>query len=437
MLRAVVMTAVFLCLPTLAWGIDEVRFLSGAKMQGTVKEIRKEKREFDFEVRIGGRTMLRTYAYSQVHSVTINGRTFVLTQPDNSGASNDGTNGTKRSESEVVRLIDEAGRTPPDWFESIPLEYPQSLDLAWPLKPPGKGWQNQVNVGQYLWDIIYPNPKRWRPGIRLVHHLMSLHQNDRTLLQRDMKTLGGMYFRLLQDYPRAAYWLRQARLSDSEPLRIMLAECYWRLGSEPMANKILSSRSLPLQAIKLYGDMGRTDQALKWAKLHGAKRPHEAFLLAGDACRQAGRNREAIRYYEKVIDSPEARNKEYGHRFRGRAADSIEAIRLSEQADVSNVADGTYRAASVGYNGDIDVEVKVAGGRIEDVRVTRHREKQFYAAITDTLQQIMTKQSVRKIDATSRATITSQAIVNATAKALASGARSGGSDSARARALGN
>jgi uncharacterized protein with FMN-binding domain len=53
--------------------------------------------------------------------------------------------------------------------------------------------------------------------------------------------------------------------------------------------------------------------------------------------------------------------------------------------------------------------------------VTKHREKQFYAAITDTPAQIIRKQSVKGIDATSRATITSEAIVTATAKALQSG----------------
>ena len=64
----------------------------------------------------------------------------------------------------------------------------------------------------------------------------------------------------------------------------------------------------------------------------------------------------------------------------------------------------------------------VKSGRIESVDVTRHKEKQFYAALIDTPRQILKKQSVKGIDATSRATITSQAIVNATAKALAQGA---------------
>ena len=334
MIRAILMAGLTLCMPLSLWAIDEVQFLSGAKMQGTIKEIRKETREFDFEVRIGGRTMLRTYPYGKVHSVTINGKTFVLTKPETNGGSSNGSTAAPRSEAEVVRLIEAAGQTLPDWYKSTPLDYPKTLDLSWPLKPPGKGWRNQVNVGQYMWDIINPNPKRWRSGICLVHHMLELHKNDRVLLQRDMSTLGGMYFRLLQDYPRAAYWLRRARLSDKAPQRIMLAECYWRLGGTTMANKILSARSLPLSAIKLFGDMGRTERALHWADLYSKKNPHEAYLLAGDACRQAGQYQKAIQYYQKVLDSQQARNEDYAKRHRGRAADSIEAIRLFDQADV-------------------------------------------------------------------------------------------------------
>ena len=65
------------------------------------------------------------------------------------------------------------------------------------------------------------------------------------------------------------------------------------------------------------------------------------------------------------------------------------------------------------------IAVSVGGGRIEKVEVTDHKEKQFYSAITDTTQQIVEKQSLKDVDTTSRATITSAAIVNATAKALA------------------
>jgi uncharacterized protein with FMN-binding domain len=122
------------------------------------------------------------------------------------------------------------------------------------------------------------------------------------------------------------------------------------------------------------------------------------------------------------LDNGKARNENYQKIYAGRARDSIDAINLFDKADVRKVADGTYKASSTGYTGALEVEVRVSGGKIEGLRVTKHSEKQFYAALTDTPNQILSKQSVKGIDATSRATITSQAIVNATAKALANGA---------------
>ncbi|MFT5527774.1 MAG: hypothetical protein ACI9HK_005759, partial [Pirellulaceae bacterium] len=103
----------------------------------------------------------------------------------------------------------------------------------------------------------------------------------------------------------------------------------------------------------------------------------------------------------------------------GRAKDSIEAIRYYELLDLSKLDDGKYTAQSPGYSGPIEVEVTVANKRISDVKVTKHREKQFYSALTDTTSQIIQKQGVKGVDTTSRATITSAAIVNASARALA------------------
>ena len=59
-------------------------------------------------------------------------------------------------------------------------------------------------------------------------------------------------------------------------------------------------------------------------------------------------------------------------------------------------------------------------GRITKLEVTQHREKQYYSAIRDVPQQIIRKQDLKEVDATSRATITAVAIINATAKALTS-----------------
>ena len=124
----------------------------------------------------------------------------------------------------------------------------------------------------------------------------------------------------------------------------------------------------------------------------------------------------------RSLNANTARNKDYDKRFKARASGSIEAIRLYDQADVTRVSDGTYTASSTGYNGELRVEVVVKDARIETVRVTDHKEKQYYAALTDTADQIIQTQGIRQIDGTSGATITSQAIVHATAKALAEGA---------------
>ena len=417
----------FILLATAALAEDEVEFLNGSKIKGTVKEIRKEKKEFDIEIELSGRTLTRTYKFSKVHAVTLNGRRHELTPKP---ADNDPSQANAaRSRREVEQLIRNVGSTPPDWFESTALDYPQSLDLSWPLKPPKEGWNNQVNMGQYIWDIINPNPNRWQSGIKLVQHTMSLHKGDKKLLERDMRTLGNMYFNLFQDYPRAAYWIREAGASAGARDAVTLAECYWRMGNKQMAMELFKSRTLHTTAIKLLGDMRETERALQLvrtftssSKFNGQQRG-EVNLLAGDLCRQAGRVDAAIEFYEKALNEPEYRNQDYASRYKARARDSIEAIRLFDKANISQVADGTYSDSSIGYNGPVEVEVAVASGKIESVKVTNHQEKQFYAAITDTTRQILDKKEIANIDATSGANITSQAIANAAAKALAKGSQ--------------
>ena len=90
---------------------------------------------------------------------------------------------------------------------------------------------------------------------------------------------------------------------------------------------------------------------------------------------------------------------------------------------MKQVPDGVYTAQSLGYEGQVVVEVTVAAKRIASVRVVRHSEKQFYAALSEMPQRIIAKQSVKGVDTTSDATLTSEAIINATAKALAGAAK--------------
>ncbi len=400
---------------------DLVEFLNGTTATGTVKSIRKADKEFDFELTVGSRTFLRMYPFSKVHAVTLQGKRYELT-PKPSVAESSSGSPANRTKAEVLALIAAAGATPPDWFESTPLDYPPTLDLSWPLKPPTPGWESHKNMGQYIWSVINENPGRWRSGIKLIHHCVTLHQDDPVLLARDMNALGSAYFRLMQDYPRAAFWYQKGKPSVTTQDGIHLAECYWRLGNADMAKAMLRERSLNLAAIKLLGDMGEIAWALRLTKAYdGTNAEAQANILAADALRSAGRLQEAITYYQRVVNSKLYRNKEYEQRFVARAKESIETIRLYDMADVTKVADGVYRDSSTGYNGKLTVEVVVNAGRMDAVKIADHQEKQFYSALTDTPAQLIHNQSVQAIDATSGATITSQAIVNATAKALAKG----------------
>jgi tetratricopeptide (TPR) repeat protein len=193
----------------------------------------------------------------------------------------------------------------------------------------GKAWQANKYVFHYLWSNVYPNPGRWKSGAKLIHHILSRHRDNPMLLARDMRELGHMYFRLLQDYPRAAFWYRKSGVEKATTPSVHLAECYWRLGSKAMALEEMKARTVPVAAIKLYSDMGETERALRLVEAFArVGQPHQAYLLGGDACRSEGRLEEAVRFYEQVLESKVARNAEYLRRFHARARESIEAIRL-------------------------------------------------------------------------------------------------------------
>jgi uncharacterized protein with FMN-binding domain len=413
---------------------DVIEFLSGAKVEGKVVKIDKQAKTVEFEAQLGGRAVNRTYTYDKIHAVTMNNKRYVL-NPRLDGASKGGAKSTsststdsgmvRRSKAEIDAIIDQAGRIPPDWYDATELNYPDTLDLSFPEPAPG-GWNNQKNVGQFVWDVINPNASRWREGVRLMHHLLKVNQDNPVVRTRVMRSLGDMYFRFFQDYARAAYWWRQAGVKAGVPDSVHLAESYWRLGNSQMAMELLNQRTIYLGMIKLWGDMGdtrkATDLAENYVRLGGS--PHDAYLLAAEACRTAGQLEPAMRYYQKVLDTPlPEKQKERVERVRNRATVNLEAIRLFELTDPKKVANGSYRAESMGYEGPVEVEVRVQDGRIENVEVTRHKEKQYYSALKDIPRQILEKQGVKGVDATSKATITAEAIVNAAAKALAKGAQ--------------
>lgn len=431
--RALCLVALLLFTAT-ASAADVVELLSGIRVSGEITS--RNDKTVQMKVTVGGVTVNRSYAVSNIHAITTaDGSRTVINEkrPTTSKGSTtkpSPTPGTGNapessgSRTQLDALIDQVGRMPPDWFEETKLNYPPSLDLTWPINPPEKGWNNQKNVGQFLWDIINPNPGRWKEGVKLMHHLLTMHKDDKEKTERHMLSLANMYHNLHEDYARAAFWFRAAGV-ERDPREFArsaptLAGCYWRLGYKAEALKLIAKAPMTFDQVKLLADMGETDKALQIASSGFKDYPEHAYLQAGDACRIAGRYREALGYYQKLVDLPvPAKPNGQLVRNRARAQANISAIKSFELFDLSKVADGTYKSASQGYEGPVEIAVSVASGKMTEVKVTNHREKQFYSAISDTPRKIIAKQSVRGIDTTSNATITSEAIVNATAKALA------------------
>ena len=62
-------------------------------------------------------------------------------QTTSSGSSSKAAKPLKRTRGQVEALIKEAGKTPPEWWDSVQLDYPKTLLLAWPNPRKGEKWQ--------------------------------------------------------------------------------------------------------------------------------------------------------------------------------------------------------------------------------------------------------------------------------------------------------
>lgn len=331
-----------------------------------------------------------------------------------------------RTRAEVDALIKEVGSKSPEWWNSVTPRYPRTLDLNWPLKPVGK-WNANRNMGQFIWDIVNPNPERWKEGVKLVHQLMIRHKNEPAKLNRTMNTLGRMFHDLIEDWARAAFWWRMSARRGGQYNALGLAHCYWKLGNKEMAVEILSQYGRDYTrhgaVIKFWAEMGEFEKAIRLAEEKARNgMPDVGYLAAGDVCRLAGDSKRALGYYKKAVAARGSSGREGDFKRNiERARASVQAIKYFDALDLSRIPDGDYQANSTAYAGQLYVAVTVKSGRIESVKITRHKERQFYSAFTDTPNKIIAKQSVKGVDAVTGATMTSEAIINATAKALSGG----------------
>lgn len=406
---------------------DVIEFMSGAKIKGSVSKIDKAGKQVTFESRLGTRTSTRTYKYSQIHAVTYRGKRYIITpkasSPNASDPSSKPAERVERTRDEVLALINSVGSTPPDWLDKTPLRVPPQVDLSWPNVPDYKTW-NHKYPGHYVWDVINPNPSRWREGIKLMYHIIAVNKNNRHVQIKAMNQLGTLYAGMLEDWPRAAYWWHRAGKGISSytgrggfraGYETGLARCYWKLGNRQMAIDRMNHNPNPSPYV--WCELGEHDRALQRAEQLLGKGDKGALLTCGDVCRHAGWYDRAQNYYQQAAALP--KNNKKHQRIVVMALDRISAIRAEQAIDLSRLRNGTYTGRAIGYSGTIDVSVSVASNHIKSVKVIKHAEKQYYSSLTDIPDQIVQKQSVRGVDATSGATITAEAIVRATSRALA------------------
>ena len=327
-----------------------------------------------------------------------------------------------RTKAEIEALIQKAGATAPDWWDATPPNFPPTLDLTW---GDPKGRNAQKDLKEFIWSVINPNPPRWKEGIKLLHQALNVNKNDPPKLRMTMDALGDCYHNYFGDYARAAFWWRKA-----ESLDLGMADCYWKLGNKDMAKELLNKYGFDDTrqggVIKLWADIGEIDTALKLANDKAQNYPDAAYFVAGDCLRLAGRYKDALDYYQKVLNVQAKETQTAAGRLKwnqDQAHAAIDAIKLFDTLDLKRIPDGTYNGTVAGYSGQVTVAVSVKGAKIDSVKVTQQTEHQCYMSLTAVPEKIIQKQSVKGVDTYSSATVTSNAIINASAKALASGVK--------------
>ena len=320
------------------------------------------------------------------------------------------------SRAEVEKLINEVGPTKPDWFDAEEMSYPETLDLTWARKKK-KGFYPKENMGHYMMALMH-KPWAWKSAAKLMYHIMDTHKSKSATVKKAMQGLGEIYFKHLNDYPRAAYWLRRA----DNPNSIFLVDCYSRMGGKEMAAEELAKAQFrPWErdrAVKLLAEMGRLKDGLKLAQqMSKSGQGAAGYLAAGHACRYAGQLDKAMLCYKRVLTFA---NERHSKSFIERAIASAAAIEtVGTGLDLSKIPDGTYKDSSRGFRGPVEVTIEVKDAKILSVKVTDFKDDWHCSSIFDVPKKIIAQQSIVGVDSITSATFTSEAIINATAKALA------------------
>ncbi len=308
----------------------------------------------------------------------------------------------------------------PGWVKSTKIKLPITLRLDWIVAK--KGWQPDYNLGDHMISRVYPHPDKWKYGIKLMALSVQYceERNQNVDFRKSYDMLGHLYLDFFGDPARAAYWWLRG---NGSPVR--LAECYRRLGCMELVFKNLkmagSDGTRTGEIIRGWAEAGELRKALMLAaKKSRTNNRDVALLAAGNACRFHGKYADARINYQRLLSFTRG-----SHDFKEnkeRAMNALKALEFFENLEMAKVADGTYKSSCKGHRGNVSVSVTVSGGKITNAQVTSHKEDWSARSIEYVPEAIVKMNGIKGVDVISGATITSDAIINATATALKQGA---------------
>lgn len=294
----------------------------------------------------------------------------------------------------------------PDWWDSVKLDIPKTLDLTWPDRP--VDWSKSIDM--YIFRTYDHRPARHREACKFLTAIVTTNPDNPRAQYKASLRLGQYYGLLLHDYARGAYWYRRAAKGGQLFAfhQTNLAYCYWKLGSKELALAELGN-ARNFQTARLIGEIGQIDTVKSLTDTMG----DFGAMLMGDIYRYHGRFKEALDSYNRVAASRQP----FGRNFSRAGAEAIPSF---EAAASGKFTDGTYTGESVGFRGSIKVEATVKDGRIVTVKVVSSRDDWPLSAHVMIPAEIVEKQSVHSVDTVTGATYTSAGVINAAAKAVGS-----------------
>jgi len=138
------------------------------------------------------------------------------------------------------------------------------------------------------------------------------------------------------------------------------------------------------------------------------------FLTTGDRLRGRKDWEKARKAYEEALKAFQAGN---AQKFIMAANQMISLCDTMPTLNLAKMKDGSYQGTERGYVDDITVEITVKGGKISAMKIVSQRENRALRSLETVPQQIVSRKTP-SVDAYSGATITSYAVMSASAKAL-------------------